>query len=246
MTSMEKTVGLGVLALALGGCVVVHDTPQQRPPATPPPAPAPATAAPPPAATPAPATPIAPTTPIATPAAVADGPRVNVGGRDLPTVKSATIFGGGTSDGSTFPGLVYWIPANSAALPALDSLTPVGAIFARGFTANTGVFSGGFPGIDASHNENFAIRYDASFSTSIVGEHIFRLTSDDGARVSVDGVVVVNDDQRHPPKDAAGRVKLGRGSHHLRVDYFQGTGGVALQLFVTPPGGTEKAFSLTM
>jgi hypothetical protein len=244
MTSIEKTVGLGVFALALGGCVVVHDGPQQRP-AAPPPPPAPATAAAPPAATPAPATPIAPTTTIA-PTAAADGPRVNVGGRDLPTVKSATIFGGGTADAGTFPGLVYWIPANSAALPVLDSLTPAGAVFARGFTASAGVYSGGFPGIDAGHNENFAIRYDASFTTSVVGEHIFRLTSDDGARVSVDGVVVVNDDQRHPPKDSSGRVKLGRGSHHLRVDYFQGTGGVALQLFVTPPGAAEKAFALAI
>ena len=48
----------------------------------------------------------------------------------------------------------------------------------------------------------------------------------------------------HDAISRSGDVALGAGQHRLRVWYFQGIRyELALQLFVTPPGGSEHIFS---
>jgi hypothetical protein len=83
-------------------------------------------------------------------------------------------------------------------------------------------------------------RYTGTFQVENEGEYKFRLVSDDGSRLFIDGKKIIDDDGVHPAQSASGSVSLGRGAHQIEVDYFQGPRYyVALQLFWTTPGGTE-------
>ena len=56
---------------------------------------------------------------------------------------------------------------------------------------------------------------------------------------------VLEHDSIHGPEDKTGEVNLKAGKHTIKVWYFQGPATeIALQLFVTPPGGPEKIFSM--
>ncbi|MDX2055046.1 MAG: PA14 domain-containing protein [Polyangiaceae bacterium] len=100
------------------------------------------------------------------------------------------------------------------------------------------VMTGGFPGV-TTRNEWFAIDYVGRFTVKRPGAYSFRLHSDDGSILWIDGQLVIDNDGAHPPQSKTAKVNLDAGSHKLRVLYFQATGGIALQLFTTPPGGKE-------
>jgi hypothetical protein len=103
-------------------------------------------------------------------------------------------------------------------------------------------FKAGIPGVH-DRFEWFAVRYDGAFVTGVDGDYGFRVLSDDGSKVYVDGAEVIDNDGRHGPRSVAGNIRLVPGEHRLRVDYFQGPrGGIALQLWMTPPDGVERLY----
>ena len=63
----------------------------------------------------------------------------------------------------------------------------------------------------------------------------FVARADDGVRVEVDGVRVVDDDGEHAPREADGEIALGHGPHTVRVAYFQGGQGKELSLACEGP-----------
>jgi PA14 domain len=101
-------------------------------------------------------------------------------------------------------------------------------------------FQGGFPGV-TDHDEWFAIRYEGVFRVRLAGDYAFRVESDDGSRVLIDGKQVVENDGIHGVRSADGHVMLDAGKHQVRLEYFQGPRyRVALRFFVTPPGQRER------
>ena len=104
-------------------------------------------------------------------------------------------------------------------------------------------FRDGFPGI-TKRFEWFAIDYTGRFWIENPGDYAFLLTSDDGATLSIDDALVIDNDGQHPPQDANGKITLTRGVHRIRVAYFQGPRfEVALVLKVAPPGEPLRIFS---
>lgn len=63
------------------------------------------------------------------------------------------------------------------------------------------------------------------------GEYVFQLTCDDGARLSIDGAIIINHDGRHSatPKQSQ-PLALSPGAHALRIDHFDAGGGRSLKL----------------
>lgn len=148
------------------------------------------------------------------------------------TVMTGTnVFGNGTADANGFAGSLYAIPAGTTKLPSLDTLTPIGTLFATTLNTPSSAMSGGFPGINASLNENFAIRWQAPLVVENEGVYTLRIASDDGAIVKIDGMTIVDNDGNHALQEKSGPVNLVKGTHLITVDYFQTTGNVALQLF---------------
>lgn len=156
--------------------------------------------------------------------------------------------GFGSKDAGLFnmKGTIYFLPDDTTAMPEdLGKLKPQGVIYADRLDVPPRDFSEGFPGV-TDRLEWFGILYTGSFQIEKPGEYGWRLLSDDGSRLWIDGEEVINNDGIHPPKDIDGTSTLSRGNHTIKVWYHQGPPTeVALQLFVTPPGGKEKIFAVT-
>ncbi|HQF17236.1 MAG: PA14 domain protein [Methanosaeta sp. PtaB.Bin039] len=149
-------------------------------------------------------------------------------------------FGSSSQQASALRGEIYSIPEGTSSLPDFSSLTPIGEIYTKVLDVPQRSFDSGFPGV-TDRFEWFAIRYTGKFYVESAGEYSFRLVSDDGSRLFIDGKKVIDNDGVHSPSSVSGTVDLTRGEHQIEVDYFQGPRYyVALQLFWTPPGGTEE------
>jgi hypothetical protein len=104
-------------------------------------------------------------------------------------------------------------------------------------------FEGGFPGFE-DLTEYFAVDIVGVFHVPESGSYRFRLKADDGAQLFIDRQLVIDHDGVHGATSKRGEVELDAGRHGIRVWYFQGMKyELALQLFVTPPGGAERLFS---
>lgn len=157
--------------------------------------------------------------------------------------QSENPFGSATEDLSSLRGDIYYLPEGTSSLPDFSTLTPVGSIYTKTLDVPTRSFDSGFPGV-TDRFEWFAIRYTGSFQVNQEGEYGFRLVSDDGSRLFIDGQKLIDNDGVHASASASGSVYLTPGTHQIEVDYFQGPRYyVALQLFWTPPGGSEAISS---
>jgi hypothetical protein len=77
-----------------------------------------------------------------------------------------------------------------------------------------------------------------NINIATAGSHTFRLTSDDGSRLRIDGATVVNHDGLHGATALEGTVSLTTGYHALNIDFFERDGGQQLTLEWRPPGAT--------
>lgn len=151
-----------------------------------------------------------------------------------------TTFGSSSADQFSLKGDIYYLPEGTGSLPDFSTLTPVGTIYTRELNISSRSFDSGFPGI-TNRFEWFAIRYTGQFRVGTNGKYSFRLLSDDGSRLLIDGRKIIDNDGTHAPQSVSGEVNLDSGIHQIEVDYFQGPRYyVALQLFWTPPGGSEQ------
>jgi len=102
----------------------------------------------------------------------------------------------------------------------------------------------GFPGVPG-RLEWFAIRYSGALRIASAGQYAFRISSDDGAKLLVDGKLVSDNDGIHAPTVASGKVQLSAGDHQMVLEYFQGPRlEINLQLGVTPPDKPEELFTV--
>jgi glucose/arabinose dehydrogenase len=93
--------------------------------------------------------------------------------------------------------------------------------------------------------QNFRAEVTATIRVVKPGMYSFRMTSDDGAKLSVDDRTVINDDGRHPADSPKrGTIELTEGDHALKVAYFQNGGGMRLKLEWKRPG-EEKSTLLS-
>ena len=92
-------------------------------------------------------------------------------------------------------------------------------------------------------SNNFQSHVFANLTVATAGEHTFRLSSDDGSRLKINGSVVIDHDLTHgadPPKDGA--VTLAAGVHKLDLDYFDRANDQVLKLEWRRPG--QSAFEV--
>ena len=75
------------------------------------------------------------------------------------------------------------------------------------------------------YKNQFGVVYTAKLTAPKDGEYTFALACDDGARLSVNGKKIVDHDGIHPSSTLKeGKVRLKKGDHDFRLEYFQGTG----------------------
>jgi serine/threonine-protein kinase len=91
-----------------------------------------------------------------------------------------------------------------------------------------------------NRNENFGLVFTGQLVVAKPGKYTFFLSSDDGARLYIKDQLVVDNDGLHGTQEKNGIVDLAAGWHPVRVTYFQGTGGYALDLLWQGPDSPMK------
>jgi hypothetical protein len=164
---------------------------------------------------------------------------------DPPETPPDNAFGYEKPVWGCFEGKVMFIENGSPKLPTDYAKYDVASrLYACEWDVPQRAFEVGFPGVSDKF-EWFAIVYSGMFNVSQAGEYKFRINSDDGTKLYIDGNPVVMNDGQHPPTSASGSINLSSGDHELVLEYFQGPRYlIALQVWVTPPGGSEQIFSV--
>jgi len=139
-------------------------------------------------------------------------------------------------------GKIYILPVNTIKLPDLDTMKPVNIIYVDSINIPPRSWSAGFPGL-RDRFEWFAIEYKGFFQAKKGGEYLFRLLSDDGSKLFIDGKLIIDNDGLHGAYPKTGRIKLDDSRHSIKIQYFQGPRyQVALQLFASFNNAKEEIF----
>ncbi|MFO0838788.1 MAG: family 16 glycoside hydrolase [Phycisphaerae bacterium] len=134
------------------------------------------------------------------------------------------------------PGLcvmIYELDRDVASIPELARGEPPSAIL---IAPTLNYRDGGF----GEFKDHFATHVLGSLNIETAGDYAFRLSSDDGSRLWIDGRLIVDHDGLHgatPPMEAV--AKLDAGQHQISIWHFENTGGEALTLEWKPPGATD-------
>jgi hypothetical protein len=165
--------------------------------------------------------------------------------KEPPPEPPPNVFGYDTPVRGCFEGQVFPLAVDTKQLPTdYASLSPMSVVYACEWDITPRSWDQGFPGI-ADRFEWFAIRYAGAFRIAAAGDYTFRISSDDGSKVLIDGKQVIANDGQHPPQEARGTVNLAAGDHQMVLEYFQGPRfHINLQLWVTPPGKPEELFTV--
>ncbi len=123
-------------------------------------------------------------------------------------------------------GLRYeYYEGSFATLPDFDTLTPVSA----GYTGTVNLRV-------ADKVNDFALRFRGYLFIETAGNYIFRLGSDDGSRLLLDGLAVMNNDGLHAMKTVTTMIPLNSGMHAFELQFMQGSGNIGLELTMEGPG----------
>ncbi|MFI9643242.1 family 16 glycoside hydrolase [Micromonospora sp. NPDC051925] len=88
-------------------------------------------------------------------------------------------------------------------------------------------------------SDRFISHVVANLTAPADGDYTFRLTSDDGSRLTIGDQVVVDHDGLHGETAKEGTTTLSAGLHPLRIEYFEDGGGQVLRLEWRRPGSTD-------
>ncbi len=165
----------------------------------------------------------------------------------LPSLVLAAEPSFGTKDPGLLEmkGAIYFLPEDTEAMPAnLDAKQPQGFIYTGRLDVPVREFTEGFPGV-TDRFEWFGLLYDGTFQIAGAGLYAWKLVSDDGSRLWIDGHEVIDNDGVHAMAEGTGEIQLAKGPHAIKVWFFQGPATeLGLQLFVTPPGQDERIFDM--
>lgn len=89
--------------------------------------------------------------------------------------------------------------------------------------------------------DNFVSQIIGNVNVPDNGTYTFRLISDDGSRLLIDGRQVIDHDGLHAAEPKDGEITLDPGYHALHIDHFDRGGGQQVTLQWKPPGAADFA-----
>lgn len=85
-------------------------------------------------------------------------------------------------------------------------------------------------------DDEYALVFDGYVDIPETGVWALAIGSDDGSRLSLHGNLVVANDGPHPLQWSSGRLRLGKGLHPIRIEFFEATGDAELQVTLAQDG----------
>ena len=153
-------------------------------------------------------------------------------------------FGAKEKSPVSIEGKIYFLEKGTRKLPDFSGMESRGSIYTPHMERTGEGVPGRIPGV-TNRYEWFAIDYQGTIYIPKAGVYLFRLYSDDGSILTIDGKEIVNIDGLHPHGARERRADLTPGDHTFRLSYFQGPAyKLGLQLWVTPPDEQRKIFNL--
>jgi hypothetical protein len=121
-------------------------------------------------------------------------------------------------------------------LPDFDKLKPTA----------TGALAGGLIDLrPARLPEHYGMVFEGRIEAPMAGEYEFEIASDDGSRIIVGGQKAVEHDGLHGASTKRGKVKLAKGIHPIRVEYFAYGRPNSLRVEWSGPGIASAPLSVT-
>ncbi len=177
-------------------------------------------------------------------AALADDPSVTAS-VTIKIVANEQIFVGCQQGSEFFPitADVYQLPTNTTKLPDFSTLgAKLTKVCMDQYNVAPRDWSTGFPGL-TNLFEWFALHTTTRLIVPADGSYTFKLNSDDGAKLYIDGQLVIDNDGQHAPTAKEATVTLTAGEHALSIDYFQGPRyQIALELYWKTPGASSYVY----
>ncbi|MFG6503381.1 family 16 glycoside hydrolase [Microbacterium sp. P05] len=181
--------------------------------------------------------------------AVLSGPRRRSTGRAARSLIAGVIGGTLVAAGAILPASA----ANTAAdLPQQEPGVTLQTYATPPLTTLCTLKSGQTPNVDKvmpnvnfttdeqfGGNDNFISHVTANLTLTTPGAYTFRLTSDDGSRLTLDEKVLVDNDGLHGSAAKEGTTTLDVGVHSLFVEMFEATNGQELKLEWKVPGSSS-------
>ncbi len=136
----------------------------------------------------------------------------------------------GATEENVEPGLAWklYVDGRLSDFPDFDKLKPV----ADGVTTElkTRDLAGG-------KKTHFALQFEGFLKIQKDGLYRLILSSDDGSCLYLHDRLLIDNGGPHPPQEIGAKVRLGKGLHPIRIDYFEATGESILELFLEDAGG---------
>lgn len=109
---------------------------------------------------------------------------------------------------------------------SLPDFTKFGRADAVGYVGEFGL-----KGLPVEESEDhFAVIFSSNLNVPETGRYKFSLSSDDGAKLIIDGKTVVNNDGSHTLQTVSGFAELEEGLHIMKVEYFEDSCGQYLEV----------------
>jgi glucose/arabinose dehydrogenase len=84
---------------------------------------------------------------------------------------------------------------------------------------------------------NFSVRWTGKVQAKVTGTNTFYTVSDDGVRLWVNGVLVIDNWTDHPPVENSGTISLTAGQlYDIKMEFYENIGGAVAQLLWSAPG----------
>lgn len=119
---------------------------------------------------------------------------------------------------------------------------PQGKINMESINTSAAIKSGITSSISTSlklRNDKFALKFEGLLNIDKDGIYSFFTTSDDGSKLFVDGVEIVNNDGDHGDLEQSGKAGLRKGFHKISVLYFDSGGSNSLKVMIEAEGGQK-------
>ena len=120
-----------------------------------------------------------------------------------------------------------------AKLPDFSSLSPIHEGFVAEFSHKQ-VLSEGIP------QEQVAVVFESYLEAQEAGKYTFFTNSDDGSKLYVNGIQIVDNDGDHGVMERSGSLELAKGKHLVRVEFFNGGGGYHLDVKYKGPNTPKQ------